>query len=56
MAELKEKAGLKEKNDKQPYSQPKLTIHGDLRVITAAKGSNLQDAGGRPKTYDQDNP
>jgi hypothetical protein len=33
-----------------PYSAPTLTIHGDLRTITAAKGSNRDEAG-QPKTY-----
>jgi hypothetical protein len=35
---------------KLPYSAPKLTIHGDLRTITAAKGSNKVEAG-QPKTF-----
>jgi hypothetical protein len=41
------------KNDegsKLPYSAPKLTVHGDLRTITAAKGSNKTEAG-QPKTF-----
>jgi asparagine synthase (glutamine-hydrolysing) len=33
-----------------PYSAPTLTVHGDLRTITAAKGSNRDEAG-QPKTY-----
>jgi hypothetical protein len=33
-----------------PYSAPKLTVHGDLRTITAAKGSNRDEAG-QPKTF-----
>jgi hypothetical protein len=36
--------------EKLPYSTPKLTIHGDLRTITAAKGSNRMEAG-QPKTF-----
>ena len=36
--------------EKLPYSPPKLTIHGDLRTITAAKGSNRTEAG-QPKTF-----
>ena len=35
---------------KLPYSAPKLTVHGDLRTITAAKGSNRDEAG-QPKTF-----
>lgn len=35
---------------KQPYSRPTLTIHGDLRTITAAKGGNRDDSG-QPKTW-----
>jgi hypothetical protein len=35
---------------KLPYSTPKLTVHGDLRTITAAKKSNRREAG-RPKTF-----
>jgi hypothetical protein len=33
-----------------PYAPPKLTIHGDLRVITAAKNGNKLDGLGVPKT------
>ena len=33
-----------------PYSAPTLTIHGDLRTITAAKEGNREEAG-QPKTY-----
>ena len=45
---------MKDENTKQKYSKPKLTIHGDLRVITAAKGSNNVEAG-MPKTYSANN-
>lgn len=41
------------KNDgdqKLPYSSPKLTVHGDLRTITGAKGGNRDEAG-QPKTF-----
>ncbi len=42
---------MKQRNSaKLPYSAPKLTIHGDLRAITAAKGSNKNEAG-QPKTF-----
>ena len=36
--------------EKLPYSPPKLTIHGDLRSITAAKQSDRSEAG-QPKTF-----
>jgi hypothetical protein len=39
---------------KQPYSRPKLTVHGDLRAITTVKGSTKAEAP-QPKTYNQDN-
>jgi hypothetical protein len=35
---------------KKPYSKPKLTVHGDLRVITATKGSNRRETG-KPRTF-----
>ncbi len=42
---------MKQRNSaKLPYSVPKLTIHGDLRTITAAKGSKNNEAG-KPKTW-----
>ena len=36
--------------EKLPYSPPTLTIHGDLRKITAAKQSHRTEAG-QPKTF-----
>jgi asparagine synthase (glutamine-hydrolysing) len=36
--------------EKLPYSPPRLTIHGDLRKITAAKQSDRAEAG-QPKTF-----
>ncbi len=36
--------------EKLPYSTPTLTIHGDLRTITAVKGGNRDEAG-QPKTF-----
>jgi len=35
---------------KLPYAPPKLTVHGDLRTITAAKQSDRSEAG-QPKTF-----
>lgn len=46
---------MKPRTEKHPYSRPKLTIYGDLRVITAAKGSTRIESG-NPKTFNQDNP
>ena len=41
--------------EKLPYSPPKLTIHGDLRKITAAKQSDRTEAG-QPKTFNSGMP
>ncbi len=44
---------VKPRNDdreKLPYSPPRLTIHGDLRSLTAAKQSDRSEAG-QPKTF-----
>lgn len=38
------------KIQKQPYSTPKLTVHGDLRAITTQKGGNRVESG-QPKTF-----
>ncbi len=35
---------------KKPYRAPALTVHGDLRSLTRAKGGTRSDSGGRPKT------
>jgi hypothetical protein len=43
-------AATKDDGRKLPYSAPTLTVHGDLRTITAAKGSNRSEAG-QPKTF-----
>lgn len=40
---------LKTETKKKPYSRPKLTSYGELRVITAAKGGAKGD-GGVPNT------
>jgi hypothetical protein len=37
-------------SEKLPYSTPRLTIHGNLQTITAAKGGTRSD-GGEPKTF-----
>ena len=41
---------MKPANGKKPYSRPKLTVHGDLRSITASKRSTRSDGAGRPRT------
>ena len=48
-------ATKKDSGEKQPYSSPKLTIHGDLRTITAAKAST-RDETGLPKTFNSGMP
>src|SRR5262249_49515842 len=40
----------KDDHKKLPYAPPKLTVHGDLRTITAAKQSDRAEAG-QPKTF-----
>ena len=45
----------KDEREKLPYSPPKLTVHGDLRTITAAKQSDRSEAG-QPKTFNSGMP
>lgn len=48
---MKDSAAAKDDADPRlPYSAPTLIVHGDLRTITAAKGSNRDEAG-QPKTF-----
>jgi hypothetical protein len=35
---------------KRPYRTPRLTVHGDLRTITLAKGGGSADGTGKPRT------
>jgi hypothetical protein len=35
---------------KKPYRAPRLTVYGDLRTITKAKGGSANDGGSNPKT------
>lgn len=35
---------------KKPYRKPSLRVHGDIRVITRAKGGTKGDGTGKPKT------
>ena len=45
----------KDDREKLPYTPPKLTVHGDLRTITAAKQSDRSEAG-QPKTFNSGMP
>ena len=38
------------RGSKKPYSTPALTVHGNLRSLTAAKKGNRSDGAGVPKT------
>jgi hypothetical protein len=40
---------------RRPYRSPKLAVHGDLRTLTATKGSNKAD-GGKPATRNAGSP
>jgi hypothetical protein len=33
---------------RRPYRSPTLTVHGDLKTLTAAKGGTMQDGAGKP--------
>ena len=35
---------------KRPYVTPKLTVHGNLREVTLAKGYDKNDGGAKPNT------
>jgi hypothetical protein len=37
-------------NAKRPYRAPELTVYGDFRKLTAAKGGRMNDGGGKPRT------
>lgn len=54
-------AGKKKKRDKtsgskQPYSAPRLAVHGDLRALTRAKPGTKADGTGKPATRDTGTP
>ncbi len=49
MKSSKRKAPTKPSRKKR-YQTPSLTVHGDLRRLTQAKGGVLGDGGGMPKT------
>lgn len=35
---------------RKPYRAPRLTVYGDLRRLTMAKGGGKSDGGGKPAT------
>jgi hypothetical protein len=35
---------------KRPWRSPRLTVYGDLRTLTRAKGGTKQDGGAKPST------
>lgn len=35
---------------RKPYRPPRLSVYGDLRRLTAAKGGTRNDGGGKPKS------
>jgi len=35
---------------RRPYRTPNLTVHGDLKTLTMAKGGNFNDGTGKPRT------
>jgi hypothetical protein len=49
MKPSKRKAPIQSSHKKR-YRTPSLTVHGDLRRLTQAKGGCLGDGGGMPKT------
>ena len=45
------KTGGREKvQSRKPWRKPGLTVHGDLRGLTQAKGGLRNDGGGKPRT------
>ena len=38
------------RSERKPYQPPRLTVHGDLRRLTQAKGGAKSDGGTTPKT------
>ncbi len=44
----KKRGASRRRTHKKPYRTPKLTVHGDIRVLTKAKGGTRNDSG-RPK-------
>lgn len=47
---MNSKSDPKRDGNRKPYSKPKLTVHGDLRVLTATKGSTKRETG-KPRTF-----
>ena len=44
------KSRKKTTSHKKPYRSPVLTVHGDLRQLTQAKGGGKNDGGMKPNT------
>jgi hypothetical protein len=40
------------RDEKKPYNRPVLKVHGNLRTLTAVKGLDKTDGGGKPNTRD----
>ncbi len=40
----------KAKQTKKPYRPPRITVYGNLRRLTLAKGGTQNDGGGKPRT------
>jgi hypothetical protein len=40
------------RDEKKRYSRPVLKVHGNLRTLTATKGLDKADGGGKPNTRD----
>ena len=55
MTATKPVANSGDDGQKLPYSAPQLTVYGDLRTITAAKGGSKTDSG-NPKTWSPSGP
>jgi hypothetical protein len=47
---MSQKPAAPRQSRKRPYRTPALTVHGDLKAITAAKAGTGNDGGGKPRT------
>ena len=47
---MKTPDGAPDRPKKRPYRTPKLTTHGDLRLLTRTKHGDRADGLGKPKT------
>jgi len=55
MAGKKKKRGTSSRT-KQPYTAPRLVVHGDLRSLTRVKPGTKADGTGKPATRDTGSP